>query len=118
MIDHDFGEPFWLEMRSAIGSARACSAALSRAIAAAALLGRHRGPRALVEGLPRRRDGLVDVGGRGVRHPADDLLAVRRDDVDGGAALGGDPLAADEELIVDLHGRTPGSRFGTERAAG
>ncbi len=33
MIDQDFGEPFWLEMRSAIGSARAWRAALRRPMA-------------------------------------------------------------------------------------
>ena len=48
-------------------------------------------------------DGPVDVGGGALGHAADDLLGVRRDDLDDVGAGGVDPLAADEELLVDLH---------------
>ena len=67
----------------------------------------HRGhvrPRAVVERLAGRGDRLVDVGGRGVGHLADDLLGVRGDDLDQVAGLGLHPLAADEQGLVGLHG--------------
>src|SRR3546814_9136466 len=61
----------------------------------------------LVEGLAGGGDGTVDVGSRPLRHAADDLLAVRGDHLDHVRAGGGDPLAADEEFLVDLHGVSP-----------
>ena len=45
-------------------------------------------------------------------HPADDLFGVGRDDLDDVGAGGIDPLAADEELLVDLHGLSPVCRIG------
>ena len=69
-----------------------------------ALLGRQPGPLALVEGGAGGGDGPVDVGRRALGHPADQLLGVGGDDLDDVGAGGVDPLAADEELLVDLHG--------------
>ncbi len=53
-----------------------------------------------VEGGAGGGDRLVHVRARGVRHPADDLFGVRRDDLDDVPARRIGQLAADEELSV------------------
>src|ERR1700739_706910 len=56
--------------------------------------------RAVVERAPGRRDGPVDVLGRGLRRLADGLLGVRRDHRDTLAARRRLPPTTDEKLFV------------------
>ena len=113
MIDHCLGEPFSDEMVSAMSCARACSArrAGGRCTSARSTR-RHVRPRAVVERLAGGGDGPVDVRGRGVGHLADHLLGrAARSTSMVPELVGRDPLAADVELLVDLHGVASSSRL-------
>ena len=78
----EYGEPFCELMTRAISSCRTAIASLIRRDDRDPLLQRHPRPGPLVERPPRRRDRPVHIGPRGVRHAPDDLLGVRRDDLD------------------------------------
>ena len=68
---------------------------------------RQRRPPAVVERLPGRRDGPVDVLVHRLGNGGDDLLGDRRDHLEHAAAGGRDPLTADVEAIVRTsHGGT------------
>ncbi len=63
----------------------------------------HPRPRAIVECVTSGRHGAVHVGRGAVGNAADDLLGVRRDDVERGGTGWCDPLAADVEAVMTAH---------------
>jgi hypothetical protein len=69
-------------------------------------LGRgHARPFAAIERLARDPDGAVDVGLGRFGDAPDRFFGVRRDHLDDAVARRGNPLAADEELVVRAHRR-------------
>src|SRR5262249_29571810 len=64
---------------------------------------RHPRPRAVVECITSGDHSAVHVGWGAVGHAADDLLGVRRDDVECGRAGRCDPLAAYVEAVMTAH---------------
>src|SRR5262249_28312274 len=68
-------------------------------------------------GVARRRDRAIDVGLASLSDARDDLLAVRRDDVDRRRARGGKPGASDEQPLVGLHPGTFAPRTGPRQPA-
>ena len=59
----------------------------------------HRRPFAFFEGFARGLDGLVDIGLVAFGDQRQDFLVGRVDSFEGFARLGGDPFAADEQLL-------------------
>ena len=110
MLREENGAPFSLVMSVANSSMRAVIAAESCAMIVGALGGGHPRPRPEVEGLAGGGDGAVDVGRGRLGHAADQLLGGGRDHVERVGAGRLDPLAADEELVVGLHVRSPGGQ--------
>src|SRR5262249_6811738 len=74
-----------------------------------ALLGGQARPLAVVEGVARDGDRVVDVGRSALGDAPDEFLRVRGDHVDGARPGGVDPLAADEQLPVLAHVLSPRS---------